>query len=111
KIVNANVAAEQASALILLDFATYLQEELPMVWSAIGTPSLATSLPTALRALYDALDLRLWTRQGTAHVHLRQALVSADAKRDDIENLSLVIGASPVRTVPDGLTPVLLIGN
>ena len=114
---RANVASEHASALILLDFATYLQEELEPVWNAINNSALAPSLPTPLGTLYDELNVRLWTRNAGTSVNLRQALIAAEEHRDAIEAMTLPVGvdedtpAASVPTVPPTLTAVLLVRN
>jgi hypothetical protein len=110
RVNAARTAAEQASALVLLDLATFVRQELPAVWAAFATPALAASLPTAQRAFHDAFAFTLWNRNGagTGAVSstFRQALLDADDSREDLENATLTVGAPP--SFPAGYTPRLL---
>ncbi|HEY0150503.1 MAG TPA: hypothetical protein VGB92_00805 [Longimicrobium sp.] len=110
RVNAARTAAEQASALVLLDLATFVRLELPAVWNAFATPALAVSLPTAQRAFHDAFAFSLWNRNaaGTGAVSstFRQALLDADDSREELENATLTVGAPP--SFPAGYTPRLL---
>jgi len=110
RVNAARTAAEQASALVLLDLATFVRLELPGVWNAFATPALAASLPAAQRAFHDAFAFTLWNRNGagTGAVSstFRQALLDADDSREALENATLTVGAPP--SFPAGYTPRLL---
>ncbi|HEX8454340.1 MAG TPA: hypothetical protein VF647_19830 [Longimicrobium sp.] len=110
RVDAARTAAEQASALVLLDLATFVRQELPDVWDAFVTPALAASLPAAQRAFHDAFAFTLWNRNsaGTGAVSstFRQALLDADDSREDLENATLTVGAPP--SFPAGYAARLL---
>lgn len=110
RVNAARTAAEQASALVLLDLATFVRQEIPDVWDAFATPALAASLPTGQRAFHDAFAFALWNRTaaGTGAVSstFRQALLDADDSREDLENATLTVGVPP--SFPAGYAPRLL---
>ncbi|HEX8359816.1 MAG TPA: hypothetical protein VF613_06910 [Longimicrobium sp.] len=110
RVDPARTAAEQASALVLLDLATFVRLELPEVWNAFATPGLAASLPTAQRAFHDAFAFSLWNRTaaGTGAVSstFRQALLDADDSRDAVEDATLTVGTPP--SFPAGYAARLL---
>ncbi|HEX8212597.1 MAG TPA: hypothetical protein VF584_20635 [Longimicrobium sp.] len=110
RVNAARTAAEQASALVLLDLATFVRLELPAVWSAFATPALAASLPAAQRAFHDAFTFSLWNRTaaGTGAVSstFRQALLDADDSREELENATLTVGVPP--SFPAGYAPRLV---
>jgi hypothetical protein len=109
----ARTSSEQASALMLLDLATYLQSYLPDVWDAFQTPAHAASLSTVQRAFHDAFGFGLWNRNGAGtgvvSSTFRQALLDADDSRDDLEANTLSVGAAP--SLPAGYSPRLLTGD
>ncbi|MET0398122.1 MAG: hypothetical protein ABW277_15080 [Longimicrobiaceae bacterium] len=107
----ARTAAEQASALILLDLAAFLRAELPKVWDALETPALAAALASfpAQKAFHDAFAFDLWNRTGTGTAPFRQALVDADDSRADLEAQTLATGAAP--SFPGGYAAKLLTGD
>ena len=116
-------AAEQAGALLLIDFYDWLAAELPDVRDAVDTPALAGSLPTAQKALYDELnEVGLRTRApGLTQSKIPAALKNAASKREGIEGMVLTIPSpppapgSPPNTAgpafPAGYVPVLLTGD
>jgi hypothetical protein len=56
---HSKVSAEQSSALILLDFATFLSTNLGNVWAAIKDNSKVSGLTIPELALYNALSFKL----------------------------------------------------
>jgi hypothetical protein len=103
---SADAAAEQASALLLLDFADWLREHLDPVWRAIQ-PGASEDLTDAQSTLATTLLGTPVRRRSGAAGTLAGALRAAVSRRDDIEGLSLAQGSA---TVPPGLVPVLLTG-
>jgi len=84
-------SAQQSSALILADFASFLSSWVPKVWAAIQDSSKAGSLSAAETALYDALG-------GS----LQQAIFNANKYDQELENLS------PGNSFPSGYMPYSL---
>jgi hypothetical protein len=80
-----------SSALILLDFATFLQQNIPNVWSAISGAAPLSSLSSAERTLYNTL--------GSA---LQAALLSASQYGAQIESMG------PANNPIAGYTPYTL---
>jgi hypothetical protein len=97
KTITATVANENqtnsglASALILYDFATFLQQNVPNVWSVISGTSPVSSLSGAEPNLYNALS-----------APLRAALVSAYQYGPQFESMG------PANVLPAGYTAYTL---
>jgi hypothetical protein len=110
---NAVTAAAQATALLLMDFATFLKEELPDVWAAFATPALAASLPPKQKAFHDAFAFKLWNRNaavnGVISATFREAVLDADDSRDALEAQTLSTGGAP--SFPAGYTALLITGD
>jgi len=64
-----------SSALVLIDFANYLEKYLPNVWTTVKTPSTESTLSPEEDALYKALSASVATRQPSgARITLTAAL-------------------------------------
>jgi hypothetical protein len=83
--------SQLASALILYDFATFLAQNLPNVWAAIGDNSKVSAMNAAEKQLYNTLG-----------ANLRQALVNANQYGPQFESLG------PVNVIPPGYAPYAL---
>jgi hypothetical protein len=64
---NALVASQDASALILYDFATFLSQNIPDVWGAISSTASASSLSSAEATLYNTLGSGLRAALASAY--------------------------------------------
>jgi hypothetical protein len=71
----------QGSAFISLDFANFLATYLPNLWAAVQDSSLASSLPTAAKAVYASLQ----TVDSTGVMTLLQSLRNAKSKEAALE--------------------------
>lgn len=109
-------AMEAASALILIDFAEFLERWIPPVWERIAGTGAGPITP-AQSALLSTLTTRpMWTKEklSTLTWTLRVALRSAFEQRAAFEQLPLV-EATPANpdpaqpTVPTGFRAVLLV--
>jgi hypothetical protein len=122
-IKTAREQIQTISWLILLDFANYLKDNLPRVWSAVQTPSLGSSLNPAETALFNVLrDTKLGTglaanlKLGTGYTQfsasLKDALLAVKPVNQQTaagieKNLETVV-KSYIRTAPDALYPNFL---
>lgn len=81
-------ASSEGSALILIDFATFLGTYLPAVWAAVQDSSKASALSGAGSDLYSALSATIGDMQHVGRYTLAQALVLATSNGvpDAIEN-------------------------
>jgi hypothetical protein len=64
---NALVASQDASALILYDFATFLSQNIPDVWGAISSTASVSSLSSAETTLYNTLGSGLRAALASAY--------------------------------------------
>lgn len=101
-------AMESASAMMLIDFAEFLERSLPAVWNAVrsGNPA---GLTAGGLALYQQLNTRrMWSRAKTFAQSwtVREALRQAHLRRAEFDALTLTAGGAQ-RRVPDGFRPVL----
>jgi hypothetical protein len=90
---------EQSDALLLLDFASFLEQQIPPAWSAI-TASVRPA-PGPLRDLYDALGVALTNAHTGTLMTLRAALIACHVKQQELEDASFA-GAQPP-TLPAGV--------
>jgi len=90
---QAYIGIAQASALILVDFANYLQQNLPDVWKVLNGSVPVDNLNTKQRALYDALNLTLVNlpkpTPPAATSAFADAIKSASIHESDFENAGL----------------------
>jgi len=101
------VGIAQGSALILIDFANYLSQNLPNIWSVITGSSAATSLGTSQLAFYDALTATIANLQlPPSTSSLINAMQAAKNAESAFENEVLVSGSSP--SLPGGYHGPLL---
>lgn len=107
--LQAEIAANEASsALMLVDFAEFLERWLPAVWAAVLSGS-GTGLAGGRLALFDTLrNRRMWSRSKLAAGSwtLAEALRQAWQRRADFDALTLPSTGTPP-TVPSGFRPVL----
>jgi hypothetical protein len=87
-----NMAAAQGSALVLIDFAKYLDKNLNSVWNVVAQTSPVSTLSGSQLALYQALSATMRVFDGTAPVTLAEALRLARAHQNDFETAVLVTG-------------------
>lgn len=76
RVFEFNLAQQNTSWLILLDFADYLSAHLPDVWSAIDTGTGAAGLSAPRKALHD------WLAQPAMPLALRNALKANNSDAD-----------------------------
>jgi hypothetical protein len=94
--------ADHGTALVLLDFATYLSTELGDLWRAIQQS--ARPAPGPQRDLYDALGATLTREDGGSPITLREALLKAKAVESELESATFVVPP----TLPSGYVRVSL---
>jgi hypothetical protein len=88
---QAHMGIAQGSALILVDFANYLNQNLPDVWKAVNDPSQAAALGPNQLAFYKQFSLLLANLPPagqtlpTSYSTLTNALVSAHSHESDFE--------------------------
>lgn len=87
-----NMAVAQGSALVLIDFAIYLDKQLNSVWKVVAQTSPVSTLSGAQLALYEAFSATMRVFDGTAPVTLAEALRLAYAHQNDFETEVLVPG-------------------
>jgi hypothetical protein len=111
-VVQMTAGVEQASALILIDFATFLQQELPNVWNVVNGTSQSSTLNNqpAQLALYQSLagvTVTVMKSDGTTFtLTLSDAIKTANADDGDFENQVLSITGPPAP--PDNFGPLLV---
>lgn len=109
--LDAEIAAmEAASALMLIDFAEFLERSLPLVWTAVRTGSSAGLTGGGLTLYQTIAGRRMWSRDRVMAESwtMREALREAHARRADFDAMTLSAGETQA-TVPAGFRPVLWI--
>ena len=100
-------AAAQGSAFILIDFANFLNSNLPQVWAAVQNPSQAGVLTGDELSLYHALSATI----GDALDSTRRTLAQAIALAKTFENAfnsEVLSTAQPLQSLPTGYPGPLL---
>lgn len=88
---QAHMGIAQGSAFILIDFANYLQQNLPLIWNAVNDSTQAAKLKPNQRAFYDQFGLLLGNLPPAGQTiplsssTLTDALKSAKSHEDDFE--------------------------
>ncbi|HYM79386.1 MAG TPA: hypothetical protein VE377_25640 [Candidatus Dormibacteraeota bacterium] len=101
-VAQMTAGVEQASALILIDFATFLKQELPNVWNVVNSTSqnsTLNNLPAQL-ALYQTLTgTNVYNFNGDQFT-LADAINTASADDADFENQVLNVTVPPAPPAP-----------
>ena len=107
-VTQMTAGVEQASALILIDFATFLKQELPNVWNVVNGTSQPSSLnnQAAQLVLYQTLTgTNVYNFNGSQFT-LAGAIKTASADDADFENEVLSLTGPPAP--PDNFGPSLV---
>lgn len=94
-LTDDTLAAAQASALILIDFGSYLAANLPLVAAVVQGKSSASTLTGAQLALYDAMSATMGDAMDANTYTLAEAIALAQNYSDAIENEVLPPPTSP----------------
>jgi len=86
------LAVAQGSALILIDFGTFLSANLPLVWAAVQDANQAGSLTGAQGTLYNALSASMGDAKDGSQTTLAQALVMAATAAKAFESAVTQVG-------------------
>jgi hypothetical protein len=101
------IAAAQGSALILVDFGSFLAANLPLVWTAVQNAS-GSSLTGAQLALYNAMSATMGDALDSQRYTLAQAIALASSFDSAFESEVLPLPGAPAQPLPSGYPGPLL---